>query len=154
LRICDLVLDPIQLLAITALIEARLWQLTVNPDLDPLVSSQLSPTELVDLADANETAAARSSLNATLRHWQDGREIIARDWIEQLYNEVRPYAKERGFSCFLSPVKKILSEGNSAIQWLERYDLDRNCRAVITEAIATAAERELELADKLCQSIV
>jgi predicted glutamate--cysteine ligase len=153
LRICDLILDPIALLAVTALIEARLWQLMENPDLDPLINSSLTPTELVDLADANEIAAATNSLDAKLNHWQDGREILARDWIEELYSTVHPFAKKHGFSCFLSPVKKILREGNTSLQWLQRYDLDRNSPSVIMEAIATAAAQELELEDKLCQSI-
>jgi len=34
-RICDLVTDPIALLAICALLEARLWQLIEDPRLDP-----------------------------------------------------------------------------------------------------------------------
>jgi predicted glutamate--cysteine ligase len=153
LRICDLILDPIALLAVTALIEARLWQLMENPDLDPLINSSLTPTELVTLTDANEIAAATNSLDAKLHHWQDGREILARDWIEELYSTVHPVAKKHGFSCFLSPVKKILREGNTSIEWLQRYDLDRNSRSVIMEAIATAAAQELELEDKLCQSI-
>ena len=105
LRICDLVVDPIALLAITALIEARLWQLIEDPSLDPLVMSTLPESsrsqDLMALADENEDAAARQSLDATLRHWYDGRKILARDWITEIYEEVWAIAKRRGFSCFL-----------------------------------------------------
>ncbi len=158
LRICDLVADPIALLAITALIEARLWQLIDDPCLDPLELSSLPATtraqDLEALSDANEDAAARQSLEATLRHWQDGREILARDWIEELYQEVWPIAKKQGFSCFLSPVKKILREGNTAQQWLRSYSGSSDSRSVIVQAIQAMVEQERELEDKLCQLLV
>jgi predicted glutamate--cysteine ligase len=158
LRICDLVADPIALLAITALIEARLWQLIEDPHLDPLELSNLSTSQgsqdLVALTDANEDAAARQSLDATLQHWQDGKPILARDWIEEIYQEVLPIAKKRGFSCFLSPVKKILREGNTAQQWLKLYSSKLDSRAVLVQAIQEMAEQERELEDKLCQLLV
>ena len=153
LRICDLILDPIALLAVTALIEARLWQLIEHPDLDPLTQSQLSPAELVQLTDRNEIAAATASLDATLHHWEDGRAVTAQQWIEDLYSTVQPIAKQHGFSCFLTPVKKILREGNTAQQWLKSYAQVHNARTVITDAIEQAAQQELELDDQLCQSI-
>lgn len=151
LRICDLVADPIALLAITALIEARIWQLIEDPRLDPLELSTLPAEELVAITDDNEAAAARLSLDATLRHWQDGREILARDWIEDLWQEVLPTAKRHGFSCFLSPVKKLLREGNTAQKWLRLYSEYPDSRSIIMQAIQGLVEQELELEDKLCQ---
>lgn len=157
LRICDLIIDPIALLAVTSLIEARLWQLISNPTLDPLVMSTLPAhdraQELVNIADANEIAVAKSSLDATLRHWRDGRSITAHDWIEELYAEVSPIAKQRGFLCFLSPVKKILREGNTAQQWLRMYDRAGDARSVIMDAIAQVEQQEVELDRYLCQSV-
>jgi predicted glutamate--cysteine ligase len=154
LRICDLIVDPIALLAVTALLEARLLQLLDEPTLDPLQRSSLSPTELIELTEANEMAAATSSLEAQLRHWQDGRTILARDWIEELYQEVWPVAKQQGFSCFLSPVKKILREGNTAQQWLQLHALGVEPHQVLVQAIQATAEQERELEDKLCQVLV
>jgi predicted glutamate--cysteine ligase len=153
LRVCDLIIDPIALLAVTALLEARLWQLMANPDLDPLVSSQFSPAELVAITDANENAAARNSLDATLQHWQDGRSITASAWIQEIYTEVTEFAEAQGFKCFLTPVQKILAEGNTAQQWLREYALDQNSRAVLVKAIEDMRKQELELADKICQSV-
>ncbi|MFM8009341.1 MAG: glutamate-cysteine ligase family protein, partial [Dolichospermum sp.] len=43
LRICDLVTDPIALLAITALLEARLIQIIEDHTIDPLTQSPFSP---------------------------------------------------------------------------------------------------------------
>lgn len=158
LRICDLITDPIALLAVTALIEARLLQLINDPGFDPLELSTLPATtraqDLVELANANEDAAACQSLDATLRHWQNGRKILARDWIEEIYQEVWPIAKKASFSCFLSPVKKILREGNTAQQWLKLHASGFDSRSVIVQAIQALAAQEQELEDKLCQPLV
>jgi predicted glutamate--cysteine ligase len=157
LRICDLVSDPIALLAITALIEARLLQLIADPSLDPLTTSNLPATtradDLVALTDGNELAAAHHSLDAELRHWQDGRPILARDWIEALYQEVWPIAKKQGFSCFLTPIKKILRDGNEAQRWLKQIDRGLDVQTVVARSIQTTLEHELCLADQLCQPI-
>lgn len=153
LRICDLIDDPIALLAVTALIEARLLQLLTDTTLDPLQQSQLSAEELVTISDRNEMASAQNSLDATLHHWQDGRPIQARDWIESLLTEVVPTAKAYGFSCFLSPVKKILREGNTAQQWLGLYHQGLNPQQILQQGIQKTAEREYDLEDKLCDPI-
>ncbi|QFZ92251.2 glutamate--cysteine ligase [Synechococcus elongatus] len=149
LRICDLVANPLDLLAITALLEARIQQLLEQPNLDPLIASQLTPAELVQLSDANEVAAARHSLDATLQHWQDGRAIAARDWIESLYETVFPLAKTRGYSCFLLPIQRLLRDGNLAQQWLRQVEAGATPEAVMVEAIATMAAEEQELAEKI-----
>jgi predicted glutamate--cysteine ligase len=155
LRICDLVTDPIALLAITALLEARLLQMMADPDLDPLIHSKLPSAtraeDLLTLTDENEVAAAHRSLDATLHHWQDGRPILAREWIETLYQEVWDTAKHHGFSCFLSPVKKILREGNEAQRWLKEYDQGKDVPTVMRRAIQTTLEQEQLLADHLCE---
>ncbi|BCL39990.1 glutamate--cysteine ligase [Nostoc sp. MS1] len=154
LRICDLVIDPIALLAITALLEARLLQIIDNPDLDPLTNSTFSPDELIALTTNNELAAASASLDAQMQHWQDGRIILARDWIAELYQELWAIAKQQGFSCFLSPLHKILREGNEAQQWLQLHRVGFNCQRVITQAIVATQECEVELENKLCSSLL
>ncbi|MEH1971228.1 MULTISPECIES: glutamate--cysteine ligase [unclassified Nostoc] len=154
LRICDLVTDPIALLAITALLEARLLQVIENPSIDPLTQSTFSGEELVTLTANNEAAASAGSLDAHLRHWQDGRSIVARDWIAQMYQDVWAIAKQQGFSCFLSPLHKILREGNEAQQWLQLHTVGFESQRVITQAIVATQEREIELEDKLCSSLL
>ena len=154
LRICDLVVDPLSLLAITALLEARLLQAIAHPGLDPLQMSQLSSDDLITITDANELAAGKLSLDAELRHWQDGRPIIAKDWIEQLYQEVWDTAKKQGFSCFLSPLKKILRDGNEAQRWLKAHEQGMPVRQVMQQAIRDTAAMELALEEQLCGSLV
>ncbi|ADI65848.1 glutamate--cysteine ligase [Trichormus azollae] len=154
LRICDLVTDPISLLGITALLEARLLQIIDNSNIDPLSQSSFSPEELITLTTKNEMAAATSSLDAQLQHWQDGSTILARDWVAQLYQEVWGIAKQKGFSCFLSPVHKILREGNEAQQWLHLHKIGVDAQRVINQAIIATQEREQELENKLCSSLL
>ena len=158
LRICDLEVNPLALLAITALLEARIWQMMEDPSLDPLELSTLPAAtrneDLVALTDANEIAASRQSLDAELTHWQDGRTILARDWIEEIYQQVWPFAKKRGFSCFLSPLKKILREGNTAQQWLKLHEGGLDTRSIILQGINGMAHQEWELEDNLCAMLV
>ncbi len=150
LRICDLIVNPIHLLAITALLEARLHQMLNNENIDPLVMSSLSAEDLIKITDKNENAVAHSSLEAKLQHWQDGREIIAKDWIEELYEEIRPTAKSLGFSCFLSPLKQILRSGNTAQQWLNLQEKGLTIPEIIAQEIEAMKEQENELEEKLC----
>ena len=158
LRICDLVADPIALLAITALLEARLLQMLQDPTLDPLVSSQLPAMtrsqDLVEIAEYNEAAAARFSLEAELRHWRDGQPILARDWIEQIYQEVWTTAKQQGFSCFLLPLKQILRAGNEAQHWLRAYQHGQTVPAIVQQAIQDTLDQELTLQDQICRPLV
>jgi predicted glutamate--cysteine ligase len=158
LRICDLPVDPLALLAITALLEARIAQMIADPTIDPLETSQLPAAtrahDLVMLTEHNEAAAARSSLDAELLHWRDGQPIQARQWIEQLYQEVWPTAKRQGFSCFLLPLKKILREGNEAQRWLNLHHQGKSTRQIMQQAIQETAAQELALQDDLCRSLV
>ncbi len=154
LRICDLVSDPLHLLAITTLLEARLQQMLATPELDPLESSQLSEQtrseDLLEITLENEKAVAANSLNATLRHWQDGRTISAKDWISQMYDEVRPFAQAAGISCFLTPIQQILRDGNQAQRWLAEAETATPTQ-VIQGAIAQMQQQESLLAAEVCQ---
>ncbi|MCS6781642.1 MAG: glutamate--cysteine ligase [Gloeomargarita sp. SKYG98] len=151
LRICDLISDPVHLLAVTALLEARLLQLLQDPRLDPLYDHPWPRARAEDLrvqADANAQAAARHSLDSVLTHWQDGRSIRARDWIAELLEQVTPTAQ--GFACFLSPLRTILAEGNEAQQWLAAHAQGQSLPAILQQAIRTMHQRELALAEALC----
>jgi predicted glutamate--cysteine ligase len=101
----------------------------------------------------NEIASATDSLDAKLQRWQDGSTIVARDWIAQIYQQVWSIAKQEGFSCFLSPVNKILREGNEAQQWLQLHKVGVDIQRVIAQAIVATQERETELENKICLSL-
>lgn len=151
LRICDLVLDPTALLAITALLEMRLLSLLQDPDfstvLDPMApgSSPFTPEELIEITDRNELAVAQSSLDAMLTHWQTGEQIAARDWIAEQHELSQAIAKQTGTACFLAPIRKILTQGNDAQRWLAAYNSGLSPRQIITDAIAATEQQESEL---------
>lgn len=154
LRICDLLADPLALLAVTALLEARLLQMIADPSLDPLQQSKLSPEDLIEMTNENETLVAHRSLEAILRHWRDGRAISAADWIQELYAEVAPAAKQNQLSCYLTPVKKILREGNTAQQWLRQVESELSVQEVMMRAIAILDQQEQSLAEQICNPMV
>ncbi len=158
MRICDLVTDPVALLAIAALLEARMLQVIQDPSLDPLEQSQLPAAtradDLVAIANANETAAAHHSLDAELRHWVTGRPIRARDWIQDLLHEVAPTVKQAGFGCFLQPIHKILREGNEAQRWLALMQQGLDPQAVMVHAIQETQALEQALITEICQPLV
>ncbi len=155
IRISDLVTDPIHLLAITALLEARILQLQQTPSLDPLVSSQLPTSsrhhDLLEIINQNEKRVAKDSLNSQLRHWHDGQLINTTDWIIQIYNEVLPIAKTHGIACFLTPIKQILREGNQAQNWLKQVKSGMAISQVIAQTIEIMERQEQALQSELCQ---
>jgi len=152
LRICDLVADPALLLAITAYCELRLLELWANPDRhDPLLASQLGSDQLAVLADANDRAAARSSLEAELRHWRDGSPIAARSWITAELERLRPLAADLGLTAWLAPLETLLRPlaeggGNQAQRWLQRHAAGEPIAAILADEAAALERRELELA--------
>ena len=153
LRICDLMEHPLDLLAVTAFLEARLFQLFSQPSLDPLYSSYLPESTLIGITDENDEAAARLSLDAQLTHWQDGRKIIARDWIWEIYQQVLPIAKRKGIACFLHPLKTILLSGNLAQKWLSRHHQGLPIRHLIQQQIQIMKQEEQMLEEKLCEPL-
>lgn len=154
LRISDLVTDPIHLLAITALIESRLLQLQQDPNLDPLISSELPShsrhDDLLEIIANNEKQVAKDSLNAQLHHWKNGQPIKAADWITQIYNEVLPIAKTQGIACFLTPIKQIVREGNQAQNWLKQVEAGMDVSQVIAQTIEVMERQEKALQSDLC----
>lgn len=154
-RISDLVTDPIHLLAITALLEARILQIQQDPALDPLASSNLPNhsrhDDLLTIIYENERQVAKASLNAQLRHWHDGTPVNAASWIMEIYNEVLPLAKAHGIACFLTPIKQILREGNQAQNWLKQIDAGMDVAQVITQTIQVMEHQEKALQNDLCQ---
>ena len=122
LRICDLVTDVDLLLAITALLELRIINLTNNlKKFDPIKASSKTQEELALLADENDLLAAKSSLDANLSHWKNGKQIKCRDWIKELILDVTPLAKELDMLELLQPIESVLTNGNQSMRWLDSY---------------------------------
>lgn len=146
IRICDLISDPRLLLAVTAWAELRLIQLLAEPKrFDPLHASALSPGELASLADQNDRAAARSGLNARLRHWRSGEDWVARDWLQEELAAMTPLAKQLDLDATLEPLNAVLDMGSESMRWLDRHRAGEPIdRIIATEAMAMEA-RDLAL---------
>ena len=146
LRICDLITDPTLLLAITAYCELRIQQLLADPaSHDPLIASQLTADELASLADANDRAAARSSLQANLHDWRTGAPIQAADWIRRDLASLAPLAEQLNLAGTLAPLDAVLSGGNQAMRWLQREGEGLPIAAIVADSAAAMAERESAL---------
>ena len=137
LRICDRISEPDILQAVTALFEARVWQVLERPELDPLRGR--SSRELEELAAANERAAGIASLEAQGTNWVDGSTVTFRDWAASMLESVRETAHRHDFSSLLGPIEHILEQGNPAMKWLRRVDQGAMPREVISEAIVELA---------------
>jgi predicted glutamate--cysteine ligase len=143
IRICDLISDPLVLLAITAFAELRVLQLCRDPDAhDPLRASQLSPGELAELADSNDRAAARGSLEAELRDWRTGEPLNARAWIERELVAMQPLAQQLGLDRWLAPLRRVLVGGNEAMRWLAQQRQGSSVATILASAIGAMAEGE------------
>jgi predicted glutamate--cysteine ligase len=146
IRICDLIADPLLLLAITAFAELRIQQLLRDPAAhDPLHASSLSLEQLADLADANDREAARCSLDAELRHWRSGEPLLARDWLAAELEGMTPLAQQLEMDSWLAPLHSALQEGNQAQQWIAAHAAGADVAALIAAGAAVMAEREREL---------
>jgi len=123
LRICDFVHDINLLLGITAMIELRILNLFENINtLDPMNVSTFSMDELSEICDQNEINAAKESLNSELIHWQDGKRVICREWIQNLLSDLSSTAENFGMKGLLDPIYKVLEEGNQSMKWINQYE--------------------------------
>jgi predicted glutamate--cysteine ligase len=146
IRICDLVTDPLVLLAITAFAELRIHQLLRQPEHgDPLQASHLTPAELAALADGNDRAAARSSLEATLHHWRDGTAVSAADWLRAELAALAPLAAELGLGTVLAPLHGVLDHGNQAMRWLAGQRAGQSISGLLSQEIEAMAHQETAL---------
>ena len=146
LRVCDLVSDTRDLLAITAFAELRLLQLIDRGQSeDPLFSSELSAAELAELADHNDQQAALTSLDAELRHWRDGRSISARQWIQDQLQDLNAWADQQPAMAWLDRLPALLEHGNTAMQWLQRQQSGESISAILSADIAALAALEQDL---------
>ena len=150
-RICDLIHDPLLLLAVTAFAELRVQQLLADPGShDPLRATAFRPEHLADLADANDRAAAQSSLEATLQHWRTGRPVSARDWIAAELQEMAPLAAALDLAEVLEPLQSLLlplarGGGNTAMRWIARHQAGESVAAIVAAEAADLELRERKL---------
>ncbi len=143
LRICDLVSDADLLLAITALLELRIINLKNNmKKFDPIEASSQKQEELALLADENDLNVAKSSLDANLSHWKNGKQIKCRDWIKEIILEVTPLAKELDMFDLLQPIESVLANGNQSMIWLNSYYKGESIKSLLQKGIGEMEREE------------
>ena len=150
LRICDLMIDPVVLLAVTALLELRILLMLQTPEgakLDPLMpgASIFTPDELSAITAYNEAAAAFDSLNARMIHWQTGEVVFARDWIYSLYEQVQSLAVDYQVREWLMPISHVLNNRNEAQNWLQSYGDGNSPQSILAHAVQHAELQEIAL---------
>ena len=138
MRITERIACPCLLVGVAAFLEARVWEVLENPGLDPLVG--WSSAELEGMTAANEEAAARQSLDATVTDWSTGRSLRMRDWISGRLAAAEPTAQRHGLVGHLGPIGETVDEGNQAQRWLDLVRKGWSPRKVIVDAVAEAAE--------------
>jgi predicted glutamate--cysteine ligase len=127
-RICDLVFDPALLLAVTAVLEARIIQLQLKGG---------KPADhLLPIARENERRVAKNSLNATV--WHYGKEVPVRVAIARLIGEVEGIMRELGTYHHLAAIDEVLSKGNEAMRFLKRVEQLGDLKTAMIEAIDEA----------------
>ena len=143
LRICDLISNVDLLLAITALLELRIINLRNNiKKYDPIEASSKTKEELALLADKNDLIAAKSSLNAKLSHWENGKQINCRDWIKEILLDVTPLAEELDMFELLQPIESVLTNGNQSMIWLDSYSKGVSIQSLLEKGIGEMEREE------------
>ena len=143
LRICDLVCNVDLLLAITALLELRIINLKNNiKKYDPIESSSKTQTELALLSDENDLNVAKSSLDANLSHWRNGKQIKCRDWIKEILLDVTPLAKKLHMLDLLQPIQSVLNNGNQSMIWLNSYSKGVSIQSLLQKGISEMEREE------------
>ncbi|RMF20402.1 MAG: hypothetical protein D6756_14310 [Cyanobacteria bacterium J083] len=67
-----------------------------------------------------------------------------------MYSQTLPIAKSNGFSCFLSPLKKIIQTGNTAQKWLALARKGLTISQILRQEIAFMEEEDKQLETKIC----
>ncbi len=143
LRICDFVYDINLLLGITAMIELRILNLFENLNtLDPLNASIFSMDQLSEICDQNEINAAKDSLNSELIHWQNGKKVICRAWIQNLLSDLLSTAEKFNMKHLLKPIYKVLEEGNQSMKWINQYETGFSIEQIMKISIEDMIDSE------------
>lgn len=127
-RICDLVFDPALLLAVTAVLEARIIQLQMK--------SGKPADHLLKISRENERRVAKDSLNATV--WHYGKEVSARVAIARMIGEVEGIMRALGTYHHLAVIDEVMANGNEAMRFIKRVEELGDLRTAMVEAIDEA----------------
>ena len=86
----------------------------------------------------------RDSLNAELIHWQDGKKINCREWIQNLLSELSSTAEKFNMQHLLQPIYKVLEEGNQSMKWINQYEKGLSIEKIMKITIDDMIKNEEE----------
>lgn len=138
-RICDLVYDPALLMAVTALLEARIIQLTMK--------AGKPEHRMMAVARENERRVAKDSLNAHV--WHYGKEVPVRVALARLMGEVEGIMRMLGTYHHLAVLDRVMATGNEAMKLIQRVNKLGDLKAAVIEAIDEAEAIDQRWARKL-----
>ena len=125
------------------MLELRILNLFENINtLDPLNASVFSMDELLEICDQNEINAAKDSLNSELIHWQDGKKVLCREWIQYLLSDLSSTAENFGMKHLLNPIYKVLEEGNQSMKWINQYEKGLSIEQIMKASIEDMIKNE------------
>jgi predicted glutamate--cysteine ligase len=138
-RICDLVYDPALLMAVTALLEARIIQLQMKAG---------KPEErMMAIARDNERRVAKDSLNATV--WHYGKDVPVRVALARLMGEVEGIMRMLGTYHHLAVIERVMATGNEAMKLIQRVNALGDLKTAVIEQIDEAEAIDQRWARKL-----
>ena len=114
-------------------------------NLDPLLSSKFSLSELQKICDENEIRVAKKSLNAELTNWKNGEKVICKDWIQNLLGEISAYATRFNMHDQLKPIYRVIKEGNKSMQWISKYNKGYTINEIMRYEIDLMIKSEEEI---------
>ncbi|WP_372371554.1 glutamate--cysteine ligase [Candidatus Uabimicrobium sp. HlEnr_7] len=151
LRICDLVSDPMEIVTLTALLEARVIQIMNDETIDPL-TKDFSNEELRIIADDNDEKAAEKSLEAQVMNWETGQTVTMKSWIEDIYSQTKDIAKKHNFGCCIDKIPRMLDQGSMSQQWLKLFNDGHSIQNILKSAIQSNILREKEIFAEVCSN--
>jgi predicted glutamate--cysteine ligase len=140
LRICDRIAHPSLLLAVTALLEARVLSVLEDPSLDPVRGAD--DEAILATAAANEKAVCQRSLQAEVNPWRGGPPRETAEQVAALLEEVRPVMDRYDFDVCEGAIHAVLIDGNPAQQWLAQCREGATPQEVIARAIRDTEQEE------------
>ena len=142
LRICDRVDNLMDLIAIIALVEARVHEILSDSTLDPMRDGFRDEATLLQWMATNEEACSLRSLDAEVVRWDSGQTTPVRDWVDELLSSARRTARDLGFESYLGPLDGLLENGNAAMRWRRLHADGMEIPAIFKAAIVETAEFE------------
>ena len=110
-----------------------------------MYTSIFSIDDLSEICDQNEMKAAKDSLNSELIHWQNGKKVICKEWIQNLLSDLSSTAEKYNMKYLLKPIYKVLEEGNQSMKWINQYEKGFSIEQIMKITIEDMIKNEDEI---------